>query len=119
MAERELIGMTLHFKDGSTEKVPVSALINWKQSKGGSGGGQTRYNWVDDDECPKHGRWEVIPAGYSKKTEKDYDAFFSCKSGCDNRPGRGWTDDGPSPETYSEQTESMTDSSDDMDSLPF
>jgi hypothetical protein len=128
MAKRELIGMTLHFSDKTFEKVPVSALINWKKSGGGNSGGgqQQRYRWIDADECPKHGRWDVIPAGYSKKTESDYDSFYSCVKGCNNRPGRDWTDDNDADE-YAEQTAETAndDSADDfdanenLDDLPF
>ena len=38
--------------------------------------------------CPLHGEpWRLVPAGISKKTGKNYDAFRACpEPGCSERP---------------------------------
>ena len=38
--------------------------------------------------CPTHGwTWKLVPAGFSRKTSKNYDAFWACNvRGCDQRP---------------------------------
>lgn len=41
--------------------------------------------WV----CPIHGSSKVVPAGFSKRTQRDYPAFVACDSpGCDQKPPR-------------------------------
>jgi hypothetical protein len=68
---RTLLGMTLHFDDGTAQKVPVSALV-------GEGGG-ARANFVNADE---------------------YDAFWGCdqpkgEPRCVNKPSREWVETHP------------------------
>lgn len=38
--------------------------------------------------CPNHHQpWKLVPAGISKKTQKPYDAFWTCPvNGCKERP---------------------------------
>jgi hypothetical protein len=65
--------------------------VTWKPAGSASGGGGSRYNWINAGACPEHGRWKVIPGGYSEKKGADYDAFYTCSDrDCLNRPGRDW-----------------------------
>jgi hypothetical protein len=89
---RTLLGMTLHFDDGTAQKVPVSALV-------GEGGG-ARANFVNADECPTHGPWRAVPPGVSKSTGRQYDAFWGCdqpkgEPRCVNKPSREWVETHP------------------------
>ena len=127
MAEQELIGVTFHFKDGSVQKVSVEALMNWQEYKVGatSGGGKkggNRYNWINAEECPEHGRWDVVPAG--SNDERSWDAFYSCvERDCNNRPGRDWVKPDNPPEEYittaMQEAENANDGTAEMDDLPF
>jgi hypothetical protein len=95
----------------------ADGTLGWRKSTAiGGGGGGNKYNWVDADECPQHGRWGVQPAGVSKRTGDAYDAFYTCVKGCNNRPGRDWVENNPA-EEYA--AESANDDSDGMDDLPF
>lgn len=41
--------------------------------------------WV----CPIHGNSKVVPAGFSQRTQKHYEAFTACGTpGCDQKPPR-------------------------------
>ena len=117
MPEKTLIGVTFHFDDKSTQKVPVDALMNWQHKGGGGKKGGNRYNWIDEPECPEHGRWDVVPAG--SNDNNSWDAFYSCtERDCSNRPGRDWVKDNPA-EEYITAAESANDDSGEMDDLPF
>lgn len=42
-------------------------------------------------ECPIHHTSKVVPAGYSERTGKSYDAFTACaERGCNEKPPRGF-----------------------------
>jgi hypothetical protein len=109
---KELIGVTFHFKDGSVQKVPVSALMG-----GGGSKASKRFNWIDEPECPQHGRWEWVPPG-TRKDGSAYKGFWTCTDDdCLNRPGREWAD-GIDPDAYMAEG-ANDDSAEDMDGLPF
>ena len=42
-----------------------------------------------DGLCPIHDApWKLVPAGFSQRTNKSYNAFYACSvRGCDQRPG--------------------------------
>ena len=98
--------ITLQFNDNGT--------VTWTRGSGGSGG-KGKYVWLDEPECPEHGRWEYVPAG-TRKDQSTYKAFWTCTDDdCLNRPGRGFTDS-INPEEYMSES---ADDSESMDSLPF
>lgn len=108
---KELIGVTFHFKDGSTQKMPVSALIRG----GNNSSGRQPYEWIDEHECPEHGRWQWVPPGNRKSDGTPYKGFWTCSDrDCLKRPGRDFTDN-INPDDY--MAESANDNS--MDALPF
>jgi hypothetical protein len=120
MPEKTLIGVTFHFDDDTKQKVPVDALMNWQVAKAGGGGkkGGNRYNWVNEPECPEHGRWDVVQAG--SNDNGSWDAFYSCtERDCNYRPGRDWVKNGNPAEDYVTAAESANDDSAIMDDLPF
>ena len=47
--------------------------------------------------CPVHKTaWKAVPAGVSKRTGKEYSAFYSCPDReCKNKPVKAWTDTHP------------------------
>ena len=56
------------------------------------GGGQPPAPWV----CPVHHSWKMVPAGFSQRTGKAYDAFIACPaSGCNEKPPRGFSQPAP------------------------
>ena len=83
---KTLLGMTLHYDDGTTQKVRVGALVDAT--------GVTKYTYINDDECPIHGPWMAMPAG-TTRDGKPYKAFWTCdvEKGaprCTNRPAQEW-----------------------------
>lgn len=86
--------------------------VGWKAAgKGGGATGGKRYNWLDEPECPEHGRWEWVPPG-TRKDKTKYNGFWTCSDdNCLNRPGREFTDN-IDPDEY------MAESAGD-DTLPF
>lgn len=105
---KELIGVTFHFNDGSVQKVPISALMG-----GGDGGRKGKYNWLNEPECPEHGRWEYVAAG-TRKDGSTWKAFWTCTNDdCLNRPSRDWSDH-IDPDEYMAEN-----ANDDTAGLPF
>jgi len=49
----------------------------------------------NDGGCPTHEvAWKLVPAGVSKKTGRQYNAFWACpERGCDEKPS--WDDSAP------------------------
>jgi hypothetical protein len=102
---KTIIGYSIvtHYDDKSTEttKIPGDRLVLQV------GGSQSKYTYINADECPVHGPWRAVPAG--SKNGKTWDAFWSCDVArddprCTNRPSKEWVETHPA---------------EDFDSLPF
>jgi len=90
--------------------------LGWKKGSGGSRG-QQKYNWLDEPECPEHGRWEWVKPG-TRKDGSTYKGFWTCSDDdCLNRPGREFTDN-IDPDDYMAES-ANDDTGDDLDSLGF
>ena len=90
--------------------------VGWRKGSGGKGA-KGKYNWLDEAECPEHGRWEYVAAG-TRKDGSTYKAFWTCSDDdCLNRPSRDWTD-GIDPDAYMAEG-ANDDSAEDLDGLPF
>jgi len=92
-------------EDGTEEfwtKVPVpviasviaAGLVNTPATR------QSRYNYLNADECPVHGPWRAVPGGTSAKTGKPYAAFYACdqpqgEERCLNKPSNEWVETHP------------------------
>ena len=91
---KQAIGITVHYDDQTTLKVPVAGF----QFVIGGQGGQNTY--LNADACPTHGAWRAVDAGVSKGTGKPYPAFWACdqeqgEARCTNKPAREWVETHP------------------------
>jgi hypothetical protein len=121
---KKAIGITVHYDDQTTLKVPVEGF----QIVVG-GGGQSRYDYLNADECPVHGPWKAVPAGISKNSGKHYNAFWTCDTDrdeprCTNKPAREWVETHPASGTAPDQAPTpeppaAASSSGEFDDLPF
>ena len=108
---KRVIGITVHYDDQTTLKVPADGL----QVVIGSQGGGSKYTYINADECPIHGAWRAVPAG--SKDGRSWGAFWSCDVAkgdprCTNRPSKEWVETHP-PERVLPEPEG------EFDSLPF
>lgn len=141
MSDKRLVGISLtkHYEDGSTEawtKVPAPAvgailaagLATAPVGNRGTGG---RFNYINADECPTHGKWKAVPAGTSKNTGNPYPAFWACdqemgEERCLNKPSREWVETHPpdkADDDFSQQSSEPSSApaqdADEFSSLPF
>ncbi len=137
MTDKKLVGVSLvkHYEDGSTEpwqKVPaaaVSALLAAGLTVAQANQRQSRYTYLNADECPVHGPWKAIPSGTSKTTGRPYNAFWTCdtelgEERCTNKPSREWVETHPperndATQVAPEPTRAPTETAEQFDDLPF
>lgn len=107
----KLIGLTFHYEDGTTTKARADGITIVV----GAVPGASKYQYINADECPVHGKWRAVPAG--EKNGKTWSAFWSCDTPkdaprCTNRPSKEWVETHP-PERILPQENG------DFDDLPF
>jgi hypothetical protein len=109
---KKAIGITVHYDDQTTLKVPVEGF----QVVVGNVAGGSKYTYINADECPIHGPWRAVPAG--EKNGKTWSAFWSCdvQKGdprCTNRPSKEWVETHPPERVLPDTT------AEDFDDLAF
>lgn len=91
--------------------------LGWKKGGGSvsGGGGGKKYNWLDEPECPEHGRWEWVKPG-TRRDGSTYKGFWTCSNDdCLNRPGREFTEN-TDPDDYMAEDGGGNET---LDDLPF
>jgi hypothetical protein len=101
---KSAIGMTIHYDDGTVQKMPISVVVNILAENTGRIAGQPagrgNANWLNADECPIHGPWKAIAAGSNQERGTTWQAFWTCDTAqgderCTNKPAREWTETHP------------------------
>jgi hypothetical protein len=115
---KKAIGITVHYDDQTTSKHAIADVILGLTSKGG---GQSKYTYLNADDCPLHGAWKLVPAGSNQERGTSWDAFWACEErGCTNKPSKDWVETHP-PDRGGSTPPPPTEapSSDEFDDLPF